>query len=556
MPRVPTLPQVEERALPGVKVAGDAPLAAFGGGDALAGFSNAVQKTGGTLIKLVEEEKRNANDVAATGAWSDLSKKKNDLVYNPETGAMTRKGKNAFGVVEEFGTKFDQLADEIEEGLANEDQKALFRRIRAKERQELDTHLQRHVYAESKAFDEETTKSGLAAARENALLNFTDPKKIQESIAMQRVLLTSYAGRQGLSTDGEKLLMQEAESETHTGVIQRMLTQGQDLAAKRYFEANREGLTGKHAQAVEKALEEGSIRGESQRQADALWQKAGGNLTAAMKLARGIEDPKVRDETERRLEHRAGAEERAQRLGQDKLYERWALVLEQSKGDLDKVPPGVMASLSAGHRKALRDYADNLRRGIEPERNSPDYYNLKQMAATPELQAKFLETNLMIYKPTVAGSDLHELIQLQTSLRNKDSKADEVLNGFRSTKQVVDEAFEAAGFSANPKTDKEAEKLNKFHKAVDDEIRLHQAQTGKKVSTEEAQKIADRLLIKQVTHKGWFWDTKRAGFEVDEEVPEEERKVIESKLRSRGMRPTPEMIFNVYQKSQEKKRGN
>jgi hypothetical protein len=116
---------------------------------------------------------------------------------------------------------------------------------------------------------------------------------------------------------------------THVGVIDRLLANDQDLAAKQYYDAHKADVTGAATIAVERALEEGSTRGESQRQADTITAKAA-TLGDALTQVRAIADPKVRDATEERV--RKFFSEKAENLRQqrDAGMQRATNLVEQS----------------------------------------------------------------------------------------------------------------------------------------------------------------------------------------------------------------------------------
>jgi len=64
-----------------------------------------------------------ANQVATMEADSALQQWENEYLYNPETGAMNRQGRNAFGLPEESSQAFEQQRQAIRQGLANDRQR-------------------------------------------------------------------------------------------------------------------------------------------------------------------------------------------------------------------------------------------------------------------------------------------------------------------------------------------------------------------------------------------------------------------------------------------------
>ena len=555
MPRVPEYrsPVAQTQALPSPRFSTDTRFGDLG--QASARPLQAVSELASGIQKIATEEKRNADDVATTDAFAKTVELRNQLFWDPQNGAMARKGKDAFGVVDEFEEKFKAGADEIEASLHNEDQRALYRKIRIREGSELNTTLQKHLFTEAKAFDEQTIKSGVETARNDAVLNYMDPGRIERNIEMQRTLLLSFAERNGIdpNSDAAKVMLQEATSKTHMAVVSRMLTNDQDLLAQDYFKKNRDSFATSDLVAMEKVVEEGSLRGESQRQTDALMKK-GLTMTQALEEAKKIEEPRVRDAVSDRLKTEYAARKNAEDLDREKRFQEIANVAEQSQSR-DQVPLDQWLSLSLSERNAIDGRIKQLRQGIEPATDWSEYYNLKTLASVPETQGDFLKTNLFLYRTKMADAEFKELVSLQTSIRNKDGKADSELNGFRTHSQIVNDTLNEIDIDPSPKPGtSQAEQVNLFRRKVDEQILLHQDRTGRKATTEEVQGIVDRLATRVITDRGFFWDTKKRAFEVPagefeidpDDIPRAERLKIEDALR-RNKRPVNDQnILKLY----------
>lgn len=498
-------------------------------------------------FNIAQEEKKKADDLATQDAYIKIAQAKNRLFWDPKTGAMSKRGKDAFGVVDEYSASFDKEADEIEKGLVNQDQKGMFQRMRAREKQELDGQLQRHLFGEIKTFDDETTRAGIATTRDEAVLNYQDPSKIEKSLMMQKSFLLSHAERQGFSAEATQLLVQSETSKTQSAIVSRMLANGEDLKAKEYFQANRDSFTGSDTAAIEKDLEEGSLRGDSQRTTDQIVAKHGG-LTSALGETRKIEDPKLRDAVESRVKDFFQTRKAADNEFREQNFRQAANMLEQNKGDLDKVPPRMWNSMSMNERQAMEQRAQQLREGRPAATDWNQYYDLKTIASSSATRDKFLTMNLMTVRPNMADTQFKELVDIQTSLRNQDGKADKELDGFRSDMQLVEDSIPT-------EFKKDNEKVALFKRRVEEEQVKLQERTGKKATNAEMQSIVDSLLIKGVTEKGFFIDTKKRVFELAgneqfaidaKDVPKDERTKIEAALKRRGQNVSDDKILELY----------
>src|SRR5690606_38314386 len=76
----------------------------------------------------------------------------------------------------------------------------------------------------------------------------------------------------GMSEELKRQLM-ENDSRLHASVISARLAANQDQAAKQYYEENKESIQGTDRIKIERELEVGTIRGEAQRQTEAIVQK-------------------------------------------------------------------------------------------------------------------------------------------------------------------------------------------------------------------------------------------------------------------------------------------
>lgn len=558
MPKIelPSGPQVREAALPNARVRIKADEEAFGGGRSAELANQATQAVFSDTQKLLYEEKQKADDVATTEAYTRLVKAKNRLTYDPQAGALTRTGKNAFGVIDEYGTSFDKEADEIEKGLSNPTQKAMFQKIRSQQRMDFDGTLNKHVFTESKKFDEETTTSSIATTRDDALRNYMDPERVNQAIGMQRVLVMEHAKRQGLPPEMAKLQLDDVTSKTHAGVLTRMLSNGQDLKAKEYFEMNRTGLTGAEAAHMEKALEEGTLRGESMRQSDALISSSA-DMSEALAGARKIEDPKVRDAATDRIKSYYASKRAAENERDENIMREAGNIIDKT-GDYHKIPATQLALLSPQSKSSLQSYAEKKREGSLAT-DWQKYYDLKTLASSQVGSNSFLKMNLMSVREHMADAQFKELVDIQTSLRKNDGKAEKELDGYRTTAQIVDGLMRGAGIDPTPKDTNasQAKVANEFRRRVELEMKKHAERTGKEPNRVEVQSIAEGLLVETITEKGILWDTKKRLFEADEnaaidvnpkDIPKADRQRIEEALRMEKKPVTEASIKTMYER--------
>lgn len=558
MPRVPRYngPQIQETGLPNARVSTNAPIEAFGGGSGLDQSINAAQRTMGVAQEIILEEKKKADDLATADAFARAVQEKHRLTYDTKEGLMTRKGRDSFGAPEEYRERYKKSLDDIENSLGNDDQKLIFKKIRLQQETDFHGSIEKHVFSESKAFDNEVTENGLKVAKDEAILNYQEKGRVEQSIKLQEALIQTHADRNGLPAEWVKVKTEEARSKTHESVINRMLSNGQDMQASKYFKENKENITGADQASLEKILEEGSLRGESQRRTDSIMTKFG-TMTEALEDAKKINDPKLRDAVVARVKDEFSLKKVADAQAREQMFNDAANVIEKNGGNRDEIEPVVWAGLSLQERNAIDARARQLREGIPPATNWDKYYELKTAASSDVTRDKFLRENLMVYRPNMADAEFKELVNLQTALRKGDENVEATLDGYRTSSQIVNDTLASAGIDPSPKPGKkDSERVALFRRAVDEQVGMWKRQTGKKdIPTDEVQRIVDNLMVKGVTQSGWFWDTKKHVFELkgDEsiaidakDIPRVERLKIEEALRKNNIAVSEEKIIELY----------
>jgi len=525
-------PKVQAQGIPSVRVSAAPDREALGGGDSLNRLNAANQGMAGVVQKIAIEEREKADDAVTKEGYAELLRRKNELLWNTESGAYTRKGKDAFGVIDEYGAQFDKHADEIEKSLIkNNRQREIFNGLRLKIRGEFDEDLQKHTFKESQAYNEQVTESGISAAQNDAVLNYQDPKKIISSIETQKALIAS--GYKGKPPDFIKVKIAEATSKTHVGVISRMLANGDDLYAKNYYNAIKEELAGTDVSAVEKALEEGSIRGESQRQSDDIWAKTNGDVSKAMVEAKKIEDAKLRDEVERRIHNLNVQAKQAERDNREQMYLNAANIVDGAPKGADVrrlVSPTVWSQLSVEQRNALERRAEDLPNN---DKTWLDFLALPSKDVANLSRAEF-ETKYWVHldKSHRAKAEAQWNAARESAAKpGKTPKEIEFKSIYSDNQMIVNALASAkvAGIAPGEtleivrKDAKKAAAYTQFSDRVDEAFKAYHAQTGKNPDDATKKKIISDMLMRKVfVNDGWFTDSEKP---VAALTPEEMKKV-------------------------------
>lgn len=509
-------------------------------------------------IQLYRDEQERQDEVAIVEAERKLSDWELKRMYDPKEGALSRRGKDAFGLPDTVTKEYDDTVTEIRKSLSNERQRSVFDRSTVGRRRSISEKLNVHVMSEVRKFDDVETDNLIKNAQQIAIANAGDEKRIGEEIDRQQQEIMRYAQRHGLGAEYVSRKLSVARAETHTGVVERLLANGRDVDAKTYVEKYRKEIeSGGDIAKVEKWIEEGSTRGESQRQADAILGTATTREDAVTK-AREIKDPKLRDAVEERVNRYWSVKREAERETREKNMTDAANLIDAT-GRTSSISPSVWNSFSVSERTQLEQYAKRKEKGEDAKTDLGTYYGLITMASTPGQQEKFSKLNLMDYINKLGKQDFKHIAEVQASIRKNDNKAvDKLLASDRVQNQIVNDAVLAMGLDPTPneKTSKaKRDQVLEFRRVVRDSVSGHEQRIGRNATDKEVQEIVDNLIVKGVTKPGIIFDDTRRVFELKEgetltikpaDVPPAERRKIEAALRRQGRAVTDEAVTTLY----------
>lgn len=554
---------VERNALQTPRKSNNAPRDAFG-----VPTPNIAGEAIQNLQQIVVEHKKKADQVAVMEAENGLAALESRLLYDAKDGALTRRGKDAFELPEKVTEAWQAGTSELEAKLTSNEQRLAFANAKAQRSISLNEAVQRHVSKELQAHDDETTQAFLDNERQAALLNYDDADRVNLGVDRQLAAISDYAKRTGMSDEKREQLKLNASSKTYAGVIDRMLTNDQDLKASEYYKKVKDQISGEDQEKVEKALEEGSLRGESQRQADSIWTKNQKDPSAALDAARQIKDPKVRDATEQRIRQRIQDDRAAENERQEQLYLQATNIIDKNpnvKPSLS-VPPGMWTQLSLPMRNALENRSENT--------DNDDQKWLTFLELSPQDVAKLnkaqFESGYWAHFDKEHRTRAEALWNAaRDSVANKDASPNLHLANTITYKDRLSNTLRTAGIIPPNKSPSKfnKEEANQYAAFEQEGARaieqFEKTQLGGKreATGEEMQQIIDNIVLKKVWVKGRYFgkysaDQKAAfGLTNDqqgrayvpvEKIPATEQQALRNILTSRGLRVTNDRLERLF----------
>jgi hypothetical protein len=549
MPKVPVYEeQIQNRALPGAQSSAQVSAEDFG-------FN--IGRVGQSLALKIQQE---ADDVALMSSTAKLKERSNRALYDPEQGYLNKKGKDAFEIADDAVSDYDKMAAEFEGELATTRQRQAFRRVALNMRNDYDLLIQRHVAKERQEYDATEFQAFIKSSQDRAILNYTDPMMIAAETEGIRAATAAFAARNGKGKEWADRFTFDQMSATHVGVIERMLANQQELKAKEYFGAVKNAITGPDAIKVEKAVESGVLRAQSQSVADNIMLNTPDEGEIYAKV-REIKDPQLRDAVQARVDADLNRRDRATNEMRESYMMAFTTRIDQGQS-IDQMMGTVQWwNLTTGQRTALKAYAKQKSKGGEPETDWETFYNLTTLASTQTTRNKFLQENLLSYRHKLSDAEFRHLTELQRSMRSGQETTDQkaLLQGYRTTDRIVDDSLRTAGIDPTPKQgSSDAERVAKFRRLVDEYIIGYKIKnkTPLPPSDIEIQQYVDQLLVKgKVRGSGIVWDDTKFAFEADPEkafvvsvkdIPPKEVTKIKEALRRMGSPITDAEVVATY----------
>ena len=520
MPRVPARDQqVSDAALPGVRLQGAPSPSAFGA------------EIGGTLQRLgsaMYERELQAADRAAVMEAETIAGN-SELEILDKMGQM--KGRDAVTARDFVDEQFSAVETKLTGALSNDRQRQMFKQVVQHKRDSLNRTALNHATRETEAFEKLTYTNNLEQAVNLSRAHANDPIRIgaEKGLIAQKVAMM--AERQGWDDDAHKAELTGIYSKMNMNAIRGMLEQGNDKAAKQYYEQMKGyevertkvdeetgevktfpsviQFTAADRDHVEKSLDEGSTRGEAHRQF--LNIMAAGTDTAearrvATNTANAIVDEKVGAMVLQKLDHAFAQEDkRKSEQHQEAFANATKLIDEQweqnpTKTAREMVPADRWAALSIQDRHTLETYLGNAR---DPGKKSTDMGIWVQINSMKDEElAKVPRSQMLAYVNNLDNGDGDKLLTRWNGVinaMNPDGKKDIKYSEFLSMEDMTKKAMANTGyFDLNTPLSKLPPEQQVLRNNVESAINRRMATIPKGAPLAEKEKAIQEVVDAQV----------------------------------------------------------
>lgn len=350
----------------------------------------AFQQVGQQLTELgklglhVAKQMKDRDDKTAAGnAYHDFDKRAGEI----ENNLFSRKGMDAEGIVESGEQDIGKAHSDISGKLKNPQQRELFNARSQSRRTVFTNSVRRHKRTQlDKAYlgqAKASIKNGIQTAQEN----HNDDLAIENSRLDVMIGTAQIADLQGLSEEEETLLQENAISELHKGVIlQRTVYDAE--SAKDYYEVNKEEIQGSDRLALEERIKTQGVRQQAQASTDEIYTHTEWTFEEKLDKARKISNPKIRDETVKRLKLRHQEETIIEHEAREETFSK------------------TIKAMSGKDIKTMRDIANGLENG--PDRiKALHFADSEQARRVKKIKRKTIKTDysklLQAYKDVDEG---------------------------------------------------------------------------------------------------------------------------------------------------------
>ena len=533
MPRVPTLdapsvsstttagarfsaPQIADPVAPNgarfntqaqaVQVDNSGVRAAQGLNDALADGAN---KIASVAMKAQMEAVDQANQIKINDALNKATQARLALTYDPEQGYVHLQGNAAIerpdnrSLDAEYTERFADSISQIEQGLGNDKQRAIFREKSGGLMVQFQGGLMQHVAKEYASHALSVQEGTIATNIGRMALEYGNPEAVNDSTNAIKAATFQEGKLRGWSAKQTEAATVENLSRGHSAVIQSTIDQMPEYA-KTYFDIHKAEFTPTARLAAQRLVDEGAFETKTQDASDSLWEKHGGDMKSIMGEVREKFDGKERDAIETRLSARNSKERQIEKQYEDDVMDKALDSL--SKGQ--RIPPSVMAQLSPRDRLQVQRELKSRAESSGPVARKTDMKTWLAFAdLTTEQKAKMSMADLYrLAGPGMSDSDL------KSAAREVNHARDELAKGrppglqLMTVTEVVKQEARALGIipsDAGKKLSGDQEQaLDRFRTDLQGRIVNYEQSTGKKASQDDITSITQQMKVDTVRVRG------------------------------------------------------
>lgn len=232
MPRLPDLNSLGQRPTPfnrqGISVADTS------------SSSRAIEGLGNTVSQVADQYAKEQDAQAVFEAKRKLDEWEQAKVYDPQNGAIAKRGKDAFDLPNQLPSELDKFAGEISGGLTSNRQKQAFQEMLLSRKGQLTNWASRHALREREVYDEGQYQADVTGSmnRVATLAGAGEIDTAKAEIATMQARTVGFLRAKGRSEEEIGSAVKQNTSKAHVSVLNRYLEANDPGKAEEYLKAN------------------------------------------------------------------------------------------------------------------------------------------------------------------------------------------------------------------------------------------------------------------------------------------------------------------------------
>lgn len=214
-----------------------------------------IQSAGDVLEKHALVAEQLAQRTQAADGENKLQALSLGLTHDPQTGALTKQGQNAFGLSQQYLPQYDTAAQQIVESVPDPRARLAVMQSAAHMRTGLAEQLDSHELQQHQVFAVKTAQDSVQLAEQAGTANYNNPGILQANHERIGDAIDSMGQAQGWSDEMVSQAKQEAYSRLHSNVVDRMLTDDKPQMAQAYLKTNKGEMDATTAYSAERAID-------------------------------------------------------------------------------------------------------------------------------------------------------------------------------------------------------------------------------------------------------------------------------------------------------------
>lgn len=472
-------------------------------------LSEGLNKMASVAMKAQMEAVDQANQIKINDALNKATQARLALTYDPEQGYVHLQGNAAIerpdkrSLDAEYTERFADSIAQIEQGLGNDKQRAIFREKSGGLMVQFQGGLMQHVAKEYASHALSVQEGTIATNIGRMALEYGNPEAVQDSVNAIKAATAQEGKLRGWSAKQTEAAMVENLSRGHSAVIQSTIDQMPDYA-KTYFDIHKAEFTPTARLAAQRLVDEGAFETKTQDASDSLWDKHGGDMKSIMAEVREKFDGKERDAIETRISARNSKERQIEKQYEDDVMDKALDSL--SKGQ--RIPPSVMAQLSPRDRLQVQRELKSRAEANGPAARKTDMKTWLAFAdMSKEEKAKLSMADLYrLAGPGMSDADLKSAAREVQQAKEAVSKGEPPGLQLMTVTEVVKQEARALGIIPADQGKKlsgdQEQALDRFRTDLQGRIVNHERATGKKASQDDILSITQQMKVDTVRVRG------------------------------------------------------